>query len=227
MENSGDAIFGSTTDGLVTSWNAGAQRLFGYEREDLVGKSFAVLAMSGRIPTERSQRLVSGGPTERWEAICRRKDGSLVDVLITASPSLDQTGAVTGLSIIAQDISERIAARQALEASGRRLAEAQRISGIGSFEADPVTSEMTWSEQHYRVLGIDPALPPSAALFMSVIHPDDMAGLVQAWNSAADTGESVDYTFRIDRADSGEKRTIKARFQRVVGADGVVSLAGT
>jgi diguanylate cyclase (GGDEF)-like protein/PAS domain S-box-containing protein len=227
VENSGDAIFGSTTDGLVTSWNAGAQRLFGYDREDLVGKSFAVLAMSGRIPTERSQRLVSGGPTERWEAICRRKDGSLVDVLITASPSLDQTGAVTGLSIIAQDISERIAARQALEASGRRLAEAQRISGIGSFEADPVTSEMTWSEQHYRVLGIDPALPPSAALFMSVIHPDDMAGLVQAWNSAADTGESVDYTFRIDRADSGEKRTIKARFQRVVGADGVVSLAGT
>ena len=181
VENSGDAIFGSTTKGLVTSWNAGAQRLFGYTEEDLLGKSFAVLGTNGRIPPDRFARLVAGGPTERWEAICRRKDGSLVDVLITVSPSLDETGAVTGLSMIAQDISERVAAQQALEASGGGWREAQRISGIGSFEVDPVTQEMTWSEQHYRVLGIDPTLPPSAELFMSVIHPDDWPTLGAAW----------------------------------------------
>jgi len=228
VENSGDAIFGSTKDGLVTSWNAGAEQLFGYTREDVLGKSFAVLSASGQISQERHQRLVAGGPTERWETTCRRKDGSWVDVLVTVSPSLDKAGVVTGVSTIAQDISERVAAQRALEDTGRRLAEAQRISGIGSFEVNPVALEMTWSAQYYRVLGIDPALAPSAELFMSVVHPDDMPGLLVAWQTATETDESLDYSYRISRADSGARRTIKSRFQRSVAADGVtVTLTGT
>ena len=93
---------------------------------------------------------------------------------------------------------------------------------------DPVSFEMTWSEQHYRVLGLDPTLKPSAELFMSVIHPDDLPGLGVAWQAANDSGEPLDYSYRIKRADTGQERTIKARFQRGVGADGAtVKLAGT
>ncbi|MET0865085.1 MAG: EAL domain-containing protein [Nakamurella sp.] len=228
VENSGDAILGSTTKGLITSWNTAAGQLFGYSATEMIGRSVSVLIGSGRIPPQRLARLLAGGPTERYESLGRRSDDTQVDVRISASATIDEAGTVTGLSMIVQDISEQVAAQRAIEASGRRLAEAQRISGIGSFEVDPITFEMTWSEQHYRVLGIDPQQPPSTGLFMSVVHPDDMAGLTAAWQSATTNGESVDYSYRIMRADSGQERTVKSRFQRGLAADGVtVKLAGT
>jgi len=228
VENSGDAIFSATTGGVVTSWNAGAESLLGYSAAEMIGRSMAVLVWNSQMPIARLSRIVAGGPTERYEGTGRRRDGTLVDVLISASASLDESGAVTGLSLIVQDISERVAAQRALEATGRRLAEAQRISGIGSFEVDPLTFEMSWSEQQYRVLGIDPTLEPSPELFMAVLHPDDVPGLTEAWRAATKTGEPLDFSYRINRADSGQQRMIKSRFQRGVGADEVtVKLAGT
>jgi len=228
VENSGDAIFSATTKGVVTSWNGGAALLFGYSAAEMIGRSMAVLIGEGRIPANKMSRLIAGGSIERYESSGRRRDGTLVDVLISASTSLDESGTVTGISVIVQDISERVAAQRALQASRQRLAEAQRISGIGSFEVDPLTYDMSWSEQQYRVLGIDPELEPSPALFMAVLHPDDVPGLMVAWRTATANGEPLDHSYRIRRADSGELRTIESRFQRGVGADGVtVKLAGT
>ncbi len=155
-------------------------------------------------------RLLAGGPTERWESICRRKDGSLVDVLITVSPSLDENGAVTGLSMIAQDISERVAAQQALEASERRLAEAQRIAQIGSFEVDPVTEAMTWSEEHLSDSGNRPELPAEQR---AVPVGDSSRRRARTRRGLADGGEptsvAVDIGYRIIRADTGERAQLE------------------
>ena len=79
-----------------------------------------------------------------------------------------------GYSVIAHDISERRAAQRALEASQRGLAEAQRIARLGSFEFEPLTGQLTWSEEYYRLLGLDLDITPSAALFMTMVHPDDV-----------------------------------------------------
>ena len=230
VEDSGDAIFSSTPEGIGTSWNAAAQQLYGYTPQEILGHPLSVLVPAD-LTAEHQQllaRMNAGWATERLETTRRRKDGSLVEVLITASPSTDNNGAVVGVSLIVQDITERLAIQRDLQASQRRLAEAQRIAEIGSFELDLLTGELTWSAEQYRILGLDPALPPSSDLFRSRVHPEDRAVLAQEWQSRhTKPSGDIDLHYRIVRAD-GEQRWVHTRSVPEVAEDGtVLRLAGT
>ncbi len=227
VESSGDAIYGTTTEGVATSWNAAAERLFGYTASEVIGSSLKIIMPDGQLPEQTRARLKAGGPTERYTATRRRKDGSLVDVMVSASRSVDHAGNVVGLSLITQDITEQVAAQAALAASERRLADAQRIAGIGSFEMDPISREMAWSAEFYRILGLDPQLPASTELFLSVVHPDDLGGLAEAWQAATSTGDPVDIAYRIIRADTQQVRSVRARLQPVPNGAATHRLAGT
>jgi diguanylate cyclase (GGDEF)-like protein/PAS domain S-box-containing protein len=229
VDGSGDAIYGSTIDGLVTSWNGAAERLFGYTAEEIIGQPVTVVAPAGKAveQTLMRERLSAGGPPEHLETVRRRKDGSLVDVLITASMATDEAGKVVGLSVIAHDLTSRAAARRALEASELRLAEAQRIARLGSFEFDVVTGGSVWSEEYYRILGLDPGLAPSGELFGSMIHPDDVAAAAQVWADATQQGIAFDLEFRVIRTDS-QVRSVRARAVADVADDGsILRVTGT
>ncbi|HXS67878.1 MAG TPA: PAS domain S-box protein, partial [Candidatus Polarisedimenticolia bacterium] len=109
VESSDDAIISKDLNGIIMSWNAGAERIFGYTPEEIVGKSVLTL-----IPPERQQeepgilaRLRSGLRIDHYETVRRRKDGSDVDVSLTVSPVRDETGKIVGASKIARDITER------------------------------------------------------------------------------------------------------------------------
>jgi PAS domain S-box-containing protein len=109
VESSGDAILSKDLDGIITSWNRGAERLFGYLAEDIIGKSMTIL-----IPPERQDeenvilgRARRGDLVEHYETVRRRKDGSLVDISLTVSPVSDAAGDIVGASTIARDITER------------------------------------------------------------------------------------------------------------------------
>ncbi len=109
----------------------------------------------------------------------------------------------------------------------RGLAEAQRIAHLGSFELDVVTGAMTWSEEQYRILGVDPNLEATVELFVSMVHPDDWSGPSKAWIDTAENGDPYDFVYRIVRADS-EVRWVRVRAERELDAAGtVVKLAGT
>ncbi|MDP9463622.1 MAG: EAL domain-containing protein, partial [Actinomycetota bacterium] len=186
-------------------------------------------APAGRIveQTAMRERLIAGGPPEHLETVRCRKDGTLVDVRITASTATDEAGKVVGLSVIARDITDRLAAGRALEESQRRLAEAQRTAGLGSFEFDVVTGGLIWSEEYHRILGLDPSVPPSSDLFGSMVHPDDRAAAAQAWTDATERGVAFDLEFRVVRADS-QVRSLRARAVADVADDGtIVKVAGT
>ena len=229
VEASGDVIFGATIDGITTSWNAAAERLFGYTPEEIIGQSVAVLVPAGRVSEQAGMiaRLAAGGPTERYETTRRRQDGSPVDVFVTASPVTDAAGKVVGLSVIMQDSTERREAQRALEASQRRLEEAQRIARLGSFELDLVTGVTIWSAELYRILGLDPGLEPTSDLFVPMVHPDDRSTLRQAWADGTERGIPFDLVCRIVRADSQE-RSVHVRTLPELAEDGtVVKLAGT
>jgi diguanylate cyclase (GGDEF)-like protein/PAS domain S-box-containing protein len=134
---------------------------------------------------------------------------------------------VLGIGIVAVDVTEETKAKLALEASRRRLAEAQRIAHVGSFELDLESGEMTWSEEHYRILGLDPSLEPSSDLMVSLVHPDDLMRLIKMWESAVLRRAPFDAVYRIVRADS-EERTVRTRVVAEVGDDGaLVRLIGT
>jgi diguanylate cyclase (GGDEF)-like protein/PAS domain S-box-containing protein/hemerythrin-like metal-binding protein len=122
VESSQDAIIGKTLDGIVTSWNAGAQSLFGYSPQEMVGQPIQIL-----LPKDRHQEeddilagIRRGESVSHIETLRVRKDGSLVDVSVSISPIRNSEGAIVGASKIARDISgpkrnERIqAARERL-----------------------------------------------------------------------------------------------------------------
>jgi len=116
IESADDAIISKTLEGVITSWNAGAQRIFGYTAEEVLGKPIIILIPEDHINEEPEilARLKAGERVKHYETIRKRKDGSLVDISLTVSPILDSSGKVIGASKIARDISERKRAEQAL-----------------------------------------------------------------------------------------------------------------
>ena len=118
VESSDDAILSKNLDGVITSWNSGAQRLFGYTAEEAVGKSVTLI-----IPTERHgeepiilERVRRGERIDHYETVRQRKDGSLFDISLTVSPIKDEKGEIVGASKIARDITQlkRVRERQEL-----------------------------------------------------------------------------------------------------------------
>jgi PAS domain S-box-containing protein len=109
VESSEDAILSKNLDGIITSWNRGAEQLFGYAAEEVIGKSVTILIPADRQDEEPNilARLRRGERIEHYETIRRCKDGSLRDISLTVSPIRDSEGVVVGASKIARDITDR------------------------------------------------------------------------------------------------------------------------
>src|SRR5579862_2494659 len=108
VEYSDDAIVGKNLSGIITSWNKGAQRLFGYSAEEATGQSVSMLIPKDREDEEPRilERISRGETVEHYETIRQRKDGRLIDVSLTVSPIRDTRGNVIGASKIARDITQ-------------------------------------------------------------------------------------------------------------------------
>jgi PAS domain S-box-containing protein len=123
VDSSNDAIVGKTLEGVITSWNRGAEHIYGYSAEEVIGKNIALL-----LPVERSDEaveiiaamLASDARTDHFETQRVRKDGRLIDVSLTVSPIRDADGKIVGASSVARDITEHNAMAGALKASELR-----------------------------------------------------------------------------------------------------------
>jgi PAS domain S-box-containing protein len=106
VESSDDAIVSKTLEGIITSWNQGAQRVFGYTAEEAVGRPIHMLVPADRAEEEPNilARLRRGERVDHFETVRVRKDGTKIDVSVTISPIRDSTGTVIGASKIARDI---------------------------------------------------------------------------------------------------------------------------
>jgi PAS domain S-box-containing protein len=110
VESSDDAIISTTLDGIITSWNATAERLFGYSPQEAVGQSVVALLIPDDRKDEENvilERLRRGERIEHFETVRRTKDGRLLDVSLTISPVRDANGEIVGASKIARDITEK------------------------------------------------------------------------------------------------------------------------
>ena len=128
VDSSEDAIVSKSLEGIVTSWNAGAEKLFGFSAREIVGQSIVRIIPPDRHEEERDilRRLRAGGHIDHFDTVRATKDGRLIDVSVTISPMRDAAGAVVGASKIARDISQRkqieadlLAARDAAESASR------------------------------------------------------------------------------------------------------------
>ncbi len=133
VESSEDAIIGKTLDGVVTSWNAAAERMYGYTPAQVIGRSVSVI-----IPAERAGELDRildlvrrGERVAHFETKRVRKDGSVIDVSVSVSPILDAGGTVVGAATLARDMTERVQAEAERRALERELLQAERLETLG------------------------------------------------------------------------------------------------
>jgi PAS domain S-box-containing protein len=122
VESSDDAIVSKNLDGIVMTWNSGAERLFGYAGSEMRGKHISTIIPEDRLDEETIilSRIRNGERIEHYETIRRRRDGSMIDVSLTVSPIRDSTGQVIGASKIARDITHLKAIENELRMADQR-----------------------------------------------------------------------------------------------------------
>ena len=144
VQFSDDAIISKNLEGIIESWNAGAERIFGYTPGEAIGQSVEILIPPDRLNEEQIilRRIRRGERIEHYETVRRRKDGRLIDISLTVSPVIDADGRVIGASKIARDITERkrseahisVLAREAEHRAKNVLATVQAVVNLSEAE---------------------------------------------------------------------------------------------
>jgi hypothetical protein len=153
VDSSDDAIISKDLNGIIMTWNVGAERLFGYTADEAIGKSITMLIPADRLDEEPRilERLRRGERVDHFETIRVRKDGSQLNISLTISPVRDSHGKIIGASKIARDITQRVRQDEALQAANAALKQAiadlQQFAYSASHDLqEPLRIVVTYSE---------------------------------------------------------------------------------
>jgi two-component system CheB/CheR fusion protein len=149
VESSDDAVISTDLEGHIISWNRGAERIFGYKADEVIGKPVTILIPPERYDEERGilERIRRGERVEHYESVRRRKDGTLLDISLAFSPIKDESGRVIGASKIARDITDRVRIerrRAAQYTIARLLAGSQSVAQVGSQIIQTIAASSNW-----------------------------------------------------------------------------------
>jgi PAS domain S-box-containing protein len=157
VESSTDAIISRDLKGFITSWNQGAERLFGYTAQEIIGQPSLILIPSERLDRELEilARIYRSEHVEHYETRRRRKDGSLVEISVSMSPIKDALGKIVGASKIARDITERKRAEKTLRAAEEKFRALFENAVEGICQTTPEGRFLTANPAFVSILGYD------------------------------------------------------------------------
>ena len=194
VESSDDAIIGKKPDGTIVSWNRGAEVLFGYSSQEIVGKNVAILAPPGRCDeVGRSLATIrKGDRVSPFETVRQRKDGREIDVLVSVSPIRNPAGVVVGASAIAHDIGKRVRTERKLRESEERFREVFEYAPFGMCVTGTDQRYIKVNEAFCRMLGYSEE-ELLAKTWGELTHPDDvepsLARRLQLWKDQGASAE--------------------------------------
>lgn len=170
---SDDAIVGRTIDGVVSSWNPGAERLYGYTAREVIGQRVETLVPPAQMEELRqaNEKLLRGETVPTFETVRQCRDGREIAIAVTLSPVRDREGRVTGVATIARDITTRREAAESLRQSEQLLREAQAVAQLGSYRYEVATDTWIGSAELSRILGIADDHPRTLAGWLSLVIP--------------------------------------------------------
>ena len=160
VRSSGDAIISKELDGTITSWNAAAERMYGYTASEIIGRSIFLVVPPDREQEEREilTRVAGGGDVTHYETVRLRRDKTPIEVSLTISPIRDLAGAIIGASAIQRDISER----KRIESSLRQSAKMEAIGALAGGLAHDFNNQLHALSGFAHFVARDPALAPGS-----------------------------------------------------------------
>ena len=223
VESADEAIASKTLDGIVTSWNPAAEKLFGYAADEILGRHISILAAPGR-ENEMPQilaRIRRGEKVDHYETVRRRKNGSLVAISLTVSPIRDEAGRIIGASKIARDITETKRAEEALRASEERFRDLANAVPDVVWTADPDGTITFANDRWFEYCGITPERNAREWPEL-VLHPEDRKRCIAEWTRALREGTQYEIEVRNRRHD-GAYRWFLTRAAPVRDAEGRIT----
>lgn len=205
IQSSDDAIISKTLDGIITSWNNSAERIFGYTAQEMIGTHITRIVPFDRLDEEPRilNRLKRGERIDHFETKRITKDGKLLDISLCISPVKNSKGVIIGASKIARDITAQKRAEQLIRESEERIRESEErlrlaveIAELGMWDLDLSTGLTTTSPEHRKILGYPKTEQWSKARFLEMVHPADRSMVEQAIQAALKTGK-ISYEARI------------------------------
>jgi PAS domain S-box-containing protein len=207
VESSEEAIIAKSLRGVITSWNKGAERLFGYTAEEMIGEAIWKL-----IPEDGEHQEINilntirtGQPISSTESVRLHKSGRRIHVAVSVSPILNPQGMVVGASTIARDVTERKRQTELLRENEARLRFALRSARAGAWDFDLRRRELHWSPEMFALYGLDPSKgQPSRESLAQRISPAHRKRARREFARAMLQGGSFTLEFPIARPDGTE-----------------------
>ncbi|QJX00534.1 PAS domain S-box protein [Frigoriglobus tundricola] len=205
VESSDDAIVGKTLDGTIRSWNAGAERLFGYTAGEAIGRSITLIVPPERVAEEKAllDRLVAGERAEHFETVRVTRDGRRLDISLTISPIRDREGRVIGASKVARNVTDRKLA----EAERARLTETLELAlsaaDLGTWVWDPVTDLVTLSDRAADIYGVPAGRKYTREWLRGLLRPEYRQPAQEAARRAVTERGDYDTEYQLDHSQNG------------------------
>jgi PAS domain S-box-containing protein len=229
LSSIGDGVIACDTQRRVTFVNPVAEALTGWQAGEAQGQPLATVL---RLVNERTgepaadiaeQVLREGRVVELANhTVLVTRDGRQVFIEDSAAPIADDTGALTGVVFVFHDVTQRRHATDQLKESEARLSRAQEMAHLGSWELDLLKNQLTWSDEVYRIFGLEPQqFAATYEAFLAAVHPDDRAAVDAAYaGSVRDGRDSYEIEHRVVRRASGDIRTVHEKCLHVRDAEG-------
>jgi PAS domain S-box-containing protein len=222
VKSSQDAIISKDLDGIITSWNKGAEKIYGYTAEEIIGQPITVLIPPHLYDEEPYilERIKKGELIEHYETVRQRKDKSFINISITVSPIRDEAGNIIGASKIARDITDNILAEEELREKQTMLSLAMQSSRMGAWERDMASGIVIWSEELEEIFGFKKgAFGQTLEHYNSLVYEADRGRIQKEVAAAISEGREYSIEFRFHHAD-GSIRWMEGRGQAVYSDKG-------